>query len=785
MKAVLLTIISLYCGSLVAQTGRSIQGRVLNERSEPVEAASVHVLNGSDIVITDSSGTFRIQTTGNRQLRLQVTATGYAATIVDVTPKVDDLKIVIPAIGKRLDEVVVIAQKKEEVLQTVPAGISHLSARDIQDFRLWDSRDLTAISPALYSANPGDNRNVISIRGITSTSYDPAVATYIDGVNQFSLDTYISPLYDIERIEVLRGPQGTLFGRNAMGGVINIVTRKPADNPAGFVEASAGQRNRQWRLSAGYKAPIIKQKLYFGIAGLVHDQRGFYTNDFNGKPYDKQIIASGNYYLLYKPTHNWQLNLNFKHLNGNNKGAFPLVIGMEEALANPFHLNQNAITTMQDNTLNASLSVLHQAEKFRFSSQTAFQQNKRIYQQPIDADFSPLDAISIINDYGNEWNRTRVITEELRLSSPEGTGSRLQWNTGLYLFYQKSPVHQSTRFGQDANLIGIGDSLFTTTNISVTHNTGAALYGELTYNLHPKWDLRGGLRAETNRQQKKVSALYMKDGMPEPMVTLPDTSAHTSYTALSPRASIGYKPAETSYFYFSYSRGFRTGGLTDLSSDPSQPPLYPYDPEYGDNLELGWKSDWWKKKLQVNLAAFYSIVNDAQVPALQLPDAITVIKNTGKLRSRGMEAEVTAVPFSQLQFQYNFAYTDSRYQDYKTTSQGTETDLSGNRQVFTPATTSLLAVQYMPVLSRKHSLSGIMRAEWYWLGTTYFDLANSIRQPAYHLVHLRAGVSWKKMEAALWVRNLFDTRYVSYAYDFGGIHLGDPSNAGITWRMRF
>lgn len=785
MRVVLFFIVSLFCGNLVAQTGRTIQGRILNERSEPVEAASVHVLNSSLYAITDSIGSFRLPA-ANSQLRLQITAAGYAATIVDVTLKGNgNFNIVLPVSGKRLDEVVVVAQKKEEVLQAIPAGITHLSAKDVQDFRLWDSRDLSAISPALYTANPGDNRNVISIRGITSTSYDPAVATYIDGVNQFGLDTYISPLFDIERIEVLRGPQGTLFGRNAMGGVINIVTKQPGDLPSGFAEISAGQRNRQWRVSAGYKAPVIKGKLYVGIAGLFHDQRGFYTNDFNGKPYDKQVTGSGNYYLLYKPATNWQVNLNFKHLNSNNKGAFPLVFGMEQALADPYHLNQNAVTTMHDNTMNASLSVQHQAAKFRFSSQTAFQQNKRTYQQPIDADFSPLDAISIINDYGDQWNRIRVLTEELRFTSPEGTGSRLQWQTGLYLFYQKSPVRQSTRFGQDANMLGVGDSLFTTTNISTTHNTGAALYGELSYELHPKWELRGGMRVETNLQQKKVSGLYQKDDMPEPMVTLPDTSAHTSYTALSPRASIGYKASGSSYFYVGYSRGFRTGGLTDLSSDPSQPPLYAYKPEYGDNLELGWKSDWLQKKLQLNVTAFYSIVNDAQVPTLQLPDAITVIKNTGKLRSRGMEAEIMAVPLKQLQLQYNFAYTDARYQEYKTSSQGAEADLSGNRQVFTPSTTSMMAVQYTPVLSRKNEISGLLRAEWYWLGTTYFDLANSIRQPAYHLVHLRAGLTWKQMEAAFWVRNLFDTRYVSYAYDFGGIHLGDPSNAGLTWRMRF
>src|SRR4030095_11452262 len=124
-----------------------------------------------------------------------------------------------------------------------------------------NSRQITAIIPNLYSANPGDHRNVTSIRGITSTSYDPAVATYIDGVNQFNLDTYISQLYDIERIEVLRGPQGTLYGRNAMGGVINIITKKPTNQPNGFGSVSIGNYGRQ-RYNLGIRGPLIKDKLF-------------------------------------------------------------------------------------------------------------------------------------------------------------------------------------------------------------------------------------------------------------------------------------------------------------------------------------------------------------------------------------------------------------------------------------------------------------------------------------------------------------------------------------------
>ena len=151
---------------------------------------------------------------------MQVSAIGYAVTNVDVTlgsanAESVDIKLADAAI--QLDAVVVSAQKTEESLQHVPFSISALSTRQVRQYRLWNARELTGIVPNLYSSNSGDDRNVTSIRGITTTSYDPAVATYIDGVNQFGLDTYIGQLLDIERIEVLRGPQGTLYGQKCNG----------------------------------------------------------------------------------------------------------------------------------------------------------------------------------------------------------------------------------------------------------------------------------------------------------------------------------------------------------------------------------------------------------------------------------------------------------------------------------------------------------------------------------------------------------------------------------------
>lgn len=207
------------------------------------------------------------------------------------------------------------------MIQKIPASISSLNAKQVNAFNLWNTKEITGIIPNLYSADPGDNRDISSVRGIATSSYDPTVTTYIDGVNQFSLDTYIPTLFDIERIEVLRGPQGTLYGRNAMGGVINIITKQPTNTKTGFLDLSLGNYNQQ-RITAGIKTPLVKDKLFFGASILSNKRDGFYTNDFTQTSYDNQNGFSGNYFLKYIVSSRWDINLNFKQLANENQGPF-------------------------------------------------------------------------------------------------------------------------------------------------------------------------------------------------------------------------------------------------------------------------------------------------------------------------------------------------------------------------------------------------------------------------------------------------------------------------------
>jgi len=768
----------------VAVQSQNITGKITDNKSQPVVGAFIHLLNTNTGTLTDAQGNYGFQHLTAGKYIVSVSAVGYAGVNEEalVSTSGTVLNIQLNDASVQLDEVVVTAQKKEEVLQNIPLSTTAISAKQVEEYRLWNSKDLTAIAPNLNSNNSGDDRNVTSIRGIVTTSYDPAVATYIDGVNQFTLDTYIAALNDIERIEILRGPQGTLYGRNAMGGVINIITKKPTNATNGFVELSIGDHGQQ-RYSAGIRTPIIKNKLFFGASGLFNKRDGFYTNQYNNSSFDKKQGITGNYYLKYAPDARWAITLNVKHQDNKNDGAFPMVFGVDEAFKNPYQLSQNAIAKMIDNTLNASLTVNHSGSSFNFTSLTAWQQNYRYYNAPLDGDFSAADAVTIINNYGNKWNNVKVFTQEFRFSSAANKISPFKWTAGTYFFHQNNPSKQATHFGKDAGMLGVPDTNFSTINTTTGKNTGIAFYGQTSYSINKKLDLIAGLRYDYENKKLNVEGEYQKDGDPA-FVTRPDTAGTVNFSAISPKLGLSYHVAANSNLYVTYSRGYRTGGLTQLSSDPSQPPLYPYKPEYSNNFEAGIKNTFFNDRLLLNLAVFVTGVNDAQVPTLILPDAITVTKNTGKLSSKGAELELSAAPVKGLQIDYNFGYTDAKYTSLKVSQNGQSVDLNGSKQIFTPNVTSMLAVQYSHDLGKKQGAKLITRIEWKQLGTEYFDLANTIKQSPYGLINMRIGVSSKHFDLFLWSRNTGNKKYIAYAYDFGAVHLGDPSTYGATFLIK-
>ena len=765
----------------------SISGKVLSSASSGIPKASVQLLNSNLATSTDDQGNFVLDRVSSGTHVVRVSALGYATENHTVVVNGNiSLDFQLGDVENRLDEAVVTAQKIESDPHDIPASLSVVGAKQVEQQYIWNIMDVTAVVPNLNMANPGDGRNVASLRGITTTSYNQAVATYVDGVNQFGLDTYIPYLQDVERIEVLRGPQGTLYGRNAMAGVINIITKQPTNNTSGLAEVNVGNSGQQ-RYLLGIRTPIVKDKLFFGASGMYNGLDGFYTNDFDGSRYDKQHTIFGNYYLKYLLNTQWAMTLNFKHVSNRNSGAFALIMGLDDAFENPFHLNQNAKTKMVDESRNASLSINHFGNSINFSSQTAFQSNHRYYRDPIDGDFSPMDAISIVNDYGKAWNNVKVFTQEFKLSSAPSKNAPINWTAGTFLFHQDAPTKQGTYFGADAGMMGEGTPTHATsilTNAAI--NQGVAVFGQLGYRFESGWELQAGLRYDYEHAKLNARGEFQPDGG-SAMVTQPDTAASADFHALTPSVSVKYAFDETHHIYGSYTRGFRAGGISQLSSDPGEASLRPFDPEYSNNIEVGTKNMLWGQRLQINLAAFYSRVNDAQVPTLILPDAITMTQNTGRMESMGIELEATARVARNLTLRGNGAFTHARYLDLNTAGEGGNVQLKGNRPVFTPEWTGFLGAQYTVSLgtsSRQQLQFGVYGK---FIGQQYFTVENTLGQEAYSLLNANIGYTYQGYELMLWGQNLADKRYADYAYDFGfaAVHLGRPATYGVTVRKRF
>ena len=766
-----LMIISL---TTTGQTTLKLTIEVKNLQGKSIKNYQAKLLNSPAILSGDENGKvlFTLDSKGNYQF--MISADGFAEKVFSLEINADKLiTIQLEPVYIKLNDIVVTADKQETSLYKTASSISSLNAHQVRDMRIWEIADLNGFSPNLIISNSGDNRNITGIRGVVTTSYDQAIATYIDGVAQFSLDTYIPQLNDVENIEIVRGAQGTLYGRNAMGGVINITTKKPGNKTTGNGDVQFASHGQQ-RYTAGIKTPIIKDKLFASFS-LMHDTRnGFFTNDLNGSSYDKQNQTLINAQLRYILNNNWSIQADHKRYLANNNGAFPLVGDISELFNNPYHLAQNSIGMMKDKTENSSIIIRRNGSNVNLSLQSALQKNYRFYTNSLDGDFSTLDIVAVYNNYGKDFNKVEAFTNEFRISSASNINSKVSWSAGLFQFIQKSPTKLATVFGDDAGLYGIPETNFALISTNIASNNGFAAYANVKHQITDKLSVNAGIRAD--RENRKLSIKGEYGLTPEPIaVTTPEESGKTNFSAISPRLGLQYNPSEIQLVYINYSRGFRTGGLSGISSDPSQAPLIGYKPEYSNMFEAGMKGENTAKTFRYGVSVFYNAVTDVQAPQLLLPEAITVTRNAGKMNSSGAELELLYKPVKGLTFQYAGGLTNAKYSSLKGVSNGSEIDLSNKKQVYTPNTTQYIAIQYQVNIGKT---TFNLRTEYSYIGEQYFDLSNNIKQAGYGLLNVRASYRIAQFEFSLWGRNLTGKKYIAYAYDFGAAHLGDPRMIG-------
>lgn len=750
IKFTLSSLIMLISVSAIAQNTGSISGTVKSGDNEPLIGANAVLQNTNFGSSTIANGSFSIKNVPPGDYMLVVSVLGFQTIeqeVVVISGQESNINIVCQESSLELETITVTAEKFENSLQKVPLAVSAIGGEQIEKQKIVQYSDLLMVAPNFVAMNSGSpTLNMISTRGILTFSTDPALGVYIDGVPMFAGYGSSIQLMDIERIEILRGPQSTLYGRNALGGIIQIITKKPDNKIRGFAEVSLGNYNYQ-RYGAGISGPLAKDKLFASFNALYSSYKGYVTNKFNGDDFDHPKNYSGNFYLKFLANDRLRFTLNTKAERNDVQGTFPYASNYETAKADPRTVNQDATNIETRNFMTTSLLAEYQGSSYSISSTTGYTFRENVYED-YDFDFSPLDMVVYESPQAQ-----KTLTQEFKIVTDQG--KKWQFTGGLFGYYDwaKSPNYYIFK---EAYAVIDPSAPYTSGSTNTVNLYGFAAFGNLSFDLSPKLKASAGLRFDSEKRDLVVFSQYEK--APDPVIIFPETNLKSSNNALSPKFSISYQFQEDLMLYTSYTRGFRQGGFNLYSADPEH---YSFDPEYTNNFEVGAKSEWFKNRLRTNLALYYIKWNDQQQSIIE--GASGYVDNVGEMTSKGFEIELTAIPVKGLDISYNFGVADTEYQKLiLPDASGESQNFKGSKQVFTPAYTSTISLNYNTRLGKE--LNAFVIPQWKLLGKQYFNYYNDLIQNSFSLLNLNLGIRYKSYELSLWGKNLADTKYLSFAY---------------------
>ncbi|MFA5630640.1 MAG: TonB-dependent receptor [Porticoccaceae bacterium] len=655
-----------------------------------------------------------------------------------------------------LEEIIVTATKREQSMQEVPITISAITGDGLQRLGIEGMDELAVVTPGLHFGRQ-TGAAVVLMRGIGtnngSAGNEPSIATYIDGVYNPNGNANVASFADIERIEVLKGPQGTLFGRNATGGLIHVITKDPSQ------ESEA-------KFRVGYGNYDTFEGGFYGSTGLTENTAANISvrfKDQGDSPLDSSV--SGVNYVpdedvavrvkwLYQPSEDLEIKLTgyYSESKSSTFVARKTVPGARAqngvAPTGDFWTMNNEIPThARIRTSGANAQIRYSFDNVDLVSISSWAKEHQY--APFDNDGTPL---LLQNSYAEMPAET--ITQEFRLVS---TGdSRFNWIAGLYL-YQNSAWYDPLRV--DIPTAG-GIQLFNYSNQDVE---SWAVFGEGSYAITDRTSLTIGLRWNEDNLDYSGNS-YTTFGP-----VFPFTTQETSFEEATYRISLDHKLTDSLMLYGTYSRGYKTGlfNLINLGG----PPTPALEPEILDAYEIGFKSDGWMDgRVRFNGAAFYYDYQDLQVVVV---GAVALSSASAAAATiYGGELELNAQVTDGLNISAGFAYTNSEYDQYVGTTNRPApsgngnvvvqpVDFSGNELFRAPEITFNAAIHYLlPTDIGEFGFS----ANYYHNGGFYWDEDNRLKEPSHQLVNLEA--SWtdpsSKYKVSLWGRNIFEEKYSVY-----------------------
>jgi outer membrane receptor protein involved in Fe transport len=729
----------------------------------------------------------------------------------DDVPK-DTLKVV------DVEEVVVIATPKENrKLREQPSSSTILSQQDMRDNQVTSLKNLTSVVPNLFIPDYGSKlTSAIYIRGVGSRINNPSVGLYVDNVPYLDKSAFDFNYADIERIDVLRGPQGTLYGRSAMGGLIRVYTKSPFTYQGTDLRLSAGTYNQYSASVTHYHR--VSNKFAFSTGAFYDYTGGFFKNTYLDKKIDRSNSAGGRFRGIYLPTENLKVDLNVSY-EYSDQGGYPYGL-YDKTTGKTADPAFNEESKYYRNLLNAGLNLEYQGKGFTLSSVTGFQHLRdRMF---MDQDFSTDSLYTIV-----QQQKQHTISQEFTFKG--GSEKSWQWVSGVSGFYQWLKMDAPVTFKESgvAMLQEYMDQAMAATPVRVeildstmpvygnfdTPTMGAALFHESTFN-RLIWDglsLTLGLRADyenmkiTHDTHATLNTQTYMNGSPMGGVTANNYQISgkekDDYWILLPKFALKYAFNNRNNIYASVSRGYRSGGynvqmFSDLiekqmmsqsgsTSSASVKEVISYDPEYAWNYELGSHLTLWEGKLWADVAAFVMDTRDQQIAQFSSSEMGRMMVNAGHSRSYGGEASLRANLTDALTVNTSYGYTHATFIDF---NDGTA-DYKDKFVPFIPRQTLTVGAQYT-VKGGEHSMFDEVRfiANYSGTGKIYWTEDNDVAQNFYGTVNWKICASIGNAQIDLWSRNFLNKDYNTFYFESsskGFAQKARPMQFGVDLRCRF
>ena len=632
-----------------------------------------------------------------------------------------------------LDEIVVtdFKQNKRNLTST---AVSTINVQQLHNQQIVNLKELTAVMPNFYMPDYGSYANTpVYIRGIGTKSKGPAVGFYVDGVPHFESSAFNIDLSDIAAVNVFRGPQGTLYGRNTIAGIINVYTHNPLDYQRTRIKVGYGRYNDFIAQASNYAK--ISEKFGISTAASYHHNDGMFTNHFLNEKADKLNEGEGRIGFYWRPTTNWLLHLNstltYSEQNGYPYAPYDIV--KDELLPISYNRNSTYRRLISSTGLNAQYENNH----ISFNSQTSYQFIKS--HQGLDQDFTPQDVYFVDNSY-----HQNMLSQELTLKSNDK--GRYQWIIGLFgMLLHSNQFAETSYFTRD----------FSTPTTYKNPTAGYAIYHQSSYNIWRGMSATVGLRfdyehAKTTYNQDKTT---LSTGV---TTHAKDFVSSASFRQFTPKFTLQYLTNKDNLYYISITRGYKPGGFNTIFKTDAE---RSYDPEYSWNYEVGTRLKFFNGRLTAEADLFYIDWRHMQT-TYTVPGVGNVIANAGHTDSKGFELSLAYHPIKSLQLNLNYGYTHARYLEYKKSARE---DFSGNRLPMVPNHTLSLNGTYT-----------IMPAGWFdkiifntgltGLGRIYWADDNIVRQNFYATLNAKVSLTKGIFTWEVWGKNLTATDYMAYGF---------------------